>query len=82
MDQDDIFIGLPYVFKMQYDEIKHTAPKLEEYYEKIKRSSETASKDLATMKASLEKIREQINELFEDISANEPRSYKDAEKSQ
>jgi hypothetical protein len=62
---------------MQYDELKQRVPKLEEYYEKFVRFSEMATKDVTKLKLRLDRIREEVNGLFQDISANEPRSYKE-----
>ncbi len=73
MDKDDIFIGLPYMFKMRYDELKAEVPRSSEYYDKLKSSSEHASKNLGKLQADLKKINEDVNELFADISNSAPK---------
>ena len=73
MDKDDIFIGLPYMFKMRYDELKAEVSRSSEYYDRLKNSSEHASKNLNKIQEDLNKINSDVNELFADISNSAPR---------
>ncbi len=82
MDQDDVFIGLPYIFKMQYEDLRHNSPKIEECYDKIKNVSDQTSKRIDRLKANLDKLSQSINELFMDLSTNKPRNFKDSSDNQ
>ncbi len=74
MDKDDVFIGLPYIFKMQYEDIKRYSPKLEEAYNRIKNVSERTSKRVEDLKGNLDKLSQAINGLFTDLSTSKPRN--------
>lgn len=82
MDKDDVFVGLPYLFKMHYEDLKQAAPKLNEYLDKLKRFSEEGSREVSELKQSIDIIKTAITELFNDISTNQPKAYENtAEKS-
>ncbi|MCL4400922.1 hypothetical protein M1316_03045 [Candidatus Parvarchaeota archaeon] len=80
MEKDAVYVGLPYIFKMHYDELKQNVPVISDYLEKLKKFSEKGNKNISDLTVEMTKLKESVSELFQDISTNQPRIYKDVEK--
>ena len=73
MDRENVFVGLPYIFKMLYEELKRNTPRLEEQHEQMKHLAENGPKRLGELKTQLTKMQEGVNILFKDISQSAPK---------
>ncbi len=68
MNKDDVFVGLPYVFKMEYDELRQITPKFSEYYEKVRKMFESNVRDTKKLKEDLHHMNELVDKLFDDLN--------------
>jgi hypothetical protein len=73
MDRENVFVGLPYLFKMLYEELKRNTPRFEEQHEQMKRLAENSPKHLGELKTRLTKMQEEITILFKDLSQSAPK---------
>lgn len=82
MDEDDVFVGLPYVFKMEYDDLKQEYPRSDDSLERVRKLADKSAKNLETTRANLDKLKEMVSELFDNLTMHQQRSSDENSKSQ
>ncbi|MCL4372584.1 hypothetical protein M1384_00780 [Candidatus Parvarchaeota archaeon] len=68
VDQEDVFVGVSYLTKLQYEELKKVVDRASDSFNKFKTSSETYEKLPSKLSSDLKAIHESFETIFNDLN--------------
>ena len=68
VDQDDVFVGVSYLAKMQHEELKKVVDRASDSFNKFKINSEEYEKLLSKLSSDLKSIHESFETIFNDLN--------------
>ncbi|MCL4399221.1 hypothetical protein M1293_01780 [Candidatus Parvarchaeota archaeon] len=71
MDEKDVFIGIPFSFRVNYEDLKGISPKASIYFDKIKDVHSASEKSLEGLQKSILRLQAAVDVLFKDIKQEE-----------
>ena len=70
VEQEDVFVGVSYAAKLQYEELKKTLDRAADSFNRFKIDGEKHEKLLSTLSGDLEKIHESFEKIFSDLDSS------------
>ncbi|MCL4398252.1 MAG: hypothetical protein M1322_02225 [Candidatus Parvarchaeota archaeon] len=74
VDQEDVFVGVSYSTKLQYEELKKAVERTSDSFNKFKVDNEKYESLLASLSADLKDIQESFEKIFSDLNKSNAES--------
>ena len=68
VDEDDVFVGVSYLTKLQYDELKKVVDRASDSFNKLKISGDKYEKLPLKLSSDLKRIHESFEIIFNDLN--------------
>ena len=68
VDQDDVFVGVSYSTKLEYDELKRAVDRASDSFNKFKIDNEKYESLLSKLSSDLESMHDSFEKIFSDLN--------------
>ncbi len=68
VDEEDVFVGVSYLAKLQYEELKKVVDRASDSFNKFKISNEKYENLLSNISSDLKNIHESFENIFNDLN--------------
>ena len=76
VDQEDVFVGVSYSTKLEYDELKKAVDRASDSFNKFKVDNEKYERLLSALSLDLEKMHDSFEKVFDDLNKSKVNSDK------